>query len=254
MLIRILTVLTCVLISLWSSAAEINVAVASNFASPIKEIAKAYEIKEKVTVNVAIASSGKHFAQIVNGAPYHVFLSADQSKPQALQDRNLILPGSRFTYAQGQLVLVTNADNKPDPRAQLSAGDFKRVALANPKLAPYGEAAKEVLIRLGLINKYRTNWVVGENIAQTFQFLSSKNADIGFVALSQINNSRYSEQQVWVVPDDLYEPIRQDAVLLKRAAGITAAHSFYKFLQSTAAKRIIASHGYKLPGNEIKTK
>lgn len=233
---------------MYGHADEVRVAVASNFVLPIKDIAQAFEIKTNIRVSVAIASSGKHYAQILNGAPYHIFMSADQIKPAELDKKRLTLPDSIFTYAIGKLVLVSN--NEMDPLIALNQGQYKRVAIANPKLAPYGKAAVEILSNMEQLNESRSKWVVGENIAQTFQFLSSGNADLGFVANSQIMSStKYSNQQYWLVPENLYTPIKQDVVLLRKAQGNAAALSFYKYLKSSEARRIIKGYGYEVPAS-----
>lgn len=231
------------LLSLNLYAAEVKVAVASNFASPIKQIAKAFEQQSSHKVTLSIASSGKHYAQIRHGAPFHVFLSADQQKPAALKKAGQIKTGSLFTYAIGKMVLVSRANG--DVKKQLTSGQFRRIAIANPKLAPYGKAAEEVISHLGLTKQVQEKVIMGENIAQTYQFFSSGNAELAFIALSQLKSDGDNlGLSHWQVPNAMHAPIKQDAVLLKRAEDNQAATAFYKFLQSSEAIRIITAFGY----------
>lgn len=250
LLFRCLTILLMTFSGTFSSstvqAEEVHIAAASNFANTIKKISKAFENKEKINTKIAFASSGKHYAQIRHGAPFDVFLSADQSKPQALIDKGLAAPHSLFTYAIGTLVAVSRSPNSVDVEEQLRNGDFTKLALANPKLAPYGAAALEVLQYLELDKSSRGRWVMGENIAQTHQFLHSGNADIGFIALSQLQSDpALLNASHWIIPEHLYTPIKQDAVLLKSAMNNPAAVKFYQFLQSAEATAIISQDGYK---------
>ena len=227
-------------------AGEVNVAVASNFAGPMKQLAAVFEQETANRVLISYGSSGKFVAQIKHGAPFHVFLSADQAKPARLVEEGLALGETRFTYAVGSLVLWSPEADMIDERAtRLHRGDFTRIALANPKLAPYGAAAVDVLQNLGLERATRARWVMGENIAQTFQFVSSGNASLGFVALSQITDQRRRGQgSLWIIPPELYQPIRQDAVLLQRGAHNQVAVAFMTFLAGEVAGRIIEAHGY----------
>lgn len=228
-------------------AEEIHAAVASNFTAPMKDIVKQYEEESGNKVILSFGSSGKFFAQIQNGAPFQIFLSADESKPDALEKAGLIVTGTRFTYAIGALALWSvKPDFIDNNDARLKSGDFNKLALANPKLAPYGVAATEVLEGLGLTESTKSKWVMGENISQTYQFASTGNTDLGFVALSQImSEGQITKGSSWIIPTDQYSPIRQDAVLLKSAENSTAAKELLNYLRSDKARSIIHSYGYK---------
>lgn len=228
-------------------AEEIHAAVASNFTAPMKDIVKQYEEESGNKVILSFGSSGKFFAQIQNGAPFQIFLSADENKPDALEKAGLIVTGTRFTYAIGALALWSvKPDFIDNNDARLKSGDFNKLALANPKLAPYGVAATEVLEGLGLTESTKSKWVMGENISQTYQFASTGNTDLGFVALSQImSEGRITKGSSWIIPTDQYSPIRQDAVLLKSAENSTAAKELLNYLRSDKARSIIHSYGYK---------
>jgi molybdate transport system substrate-binding protein len=228
-------------------AEEIHAAVASNFTAPMKDIAKQYEEESGNKVILSFGSSGKFFAQIQNGAPFQIFLSADENKPDALEKAGLVVTNTRFTYAIGALALWSaNPDFIYNNDARLRSGDFNKLALANPKLAPYGVAATEVLKGLGLTESTKSKWVMGENISQTYQFASTGNTDLGFVALSQImSKGRIEKGSSWIIPSDQYSPIRQDAVLLKNAENNTAAKGLLDYLRSAKARNIIHSYGYK---------
>jgi molybdate transport system substrate-binding protein len=247
--------LTCFLAGT-AQGERIDVAVASNFMAPIKELSREFERDSGHNVRLSFGSSGKFYAQIRHGAPFLVFFSADQAKPQALESAGLTVPGSRFTYAIGTLVLwsakpgfLTNGQER------LASGEFNRLALANPRLAPYGVAAIEVLESLKLTAATRPKWVQGENISQTYQFVSTGNADIGFVALSQLqgdssfrdSNGLKASGSSWKVPQTLHRPIRQDAVLLKRGEYSPAARALLEFIRSEKAGAIIVRQGYLLP-------
>lgn len=237
-----------------STTEEVRVAVASNFAPVVKELAKLYHQETTNHVKLSFGSSGKLFAQIIHGAPFDIFLSADQSKPIALVKAGVADDHQRFTYAIGQLALMTT---KPafynSLKDTLISGSFNKLALANPKLAPYGMAAQETLQALDLISQTRNKWVQGENISQTYQFVATGNADLGFVALSQIKqDSTFPEQAYWQVPENFYNAIRQDAVLLKKGENKAAAQSFIRFIQSTRAKQRIKAYGYITTDNTTK--
>ncbi|WGL17132.1 molybdate ABC transporter substrate-binding protein [Microbulbifer bruguierae] len=227
-------------------AEELTVAVASNFTAPMKEIAARFEANSDHRVKLAFGSSGKFFAQISHGAPYQAFFSADQSKPARLVELGLARADSRFTYAEGQLALWSAKPDFVDPHGEvLKRQQFKRLAFANPKLAPYGVAAVEVLERLNLLEQTRGRWVQGENISQTYQFIASGNAELGFVALSQIqHDDTIKRGSAWILPRNLYNPIRQDAVILREGAKVSALADFWQFLQSAEARAIIQSYGY----------
>ena len=230
-------------------AETVQVATAANFTAPMKEIAAEFEQQTGHRVVLTFASSGKFFAQIQNGAPFEVFLSADAAKPQKLEEQGWSVPGSRFTYAQGSLILWSAEEGfvAADSPDILSSDRFKHLSLANPKLAPYGAAAVETLQKLGLYENLQGKLVQGENIAQAYQFVYSGNAQLGFVALSQVmKEGKLSAGSGWIVPADLYAPIRQDAVLLNRGKDNVAAIELLDFLQSARAAAIIQSYGYKL--------
>lgn len=254
--LRTFSVLLVSLLALWRSgtclAEDIHVAVASNFTAPMEEIKAAFERESEHRLVLSFGSSGKFYAQIRNGAPFQVFLSADQAKPQALAQEGWTIEGTAFTYAMGALALWSRKPEMVGPEGNiLSEGSFNKLALANPRLAPYGVAAIEVLETMGLVKETRPRWVQGENIAQTYQFVHTGNADVGFVALSQVlQKGELKEGSAWLVPPNRHSPIRQDAVLLKRAAHSEGAKAFWHFLQSEAAWRIIEPYGYRRPVQE----
>ncbi|MBL4767483.1 MAG: molybdate ABC transporter substrate-binding protein [Rhodobacteraceae bacterium] len=227
-------------------AAEITLAVASNFAAPAKEMIQKFEQQTGHRVRLVLGSSGRMYAQITHGAPFDVFLSADRAKPAALDSRGLTLAGSRFTYAVGTIVLWSPRPGFITANGDvLKEGHFKRLALANPKLAPYGLAARETLQALGLYHSLSPKFVQGENIAQTYQFIATGNAELGFIARGQVPKD--GDGSVWIIPDSLHSPLRQDAVLLKRADHNPAALAFMIFLRSEQAQKIILAHSYILP-------
>jgi molybdate transport system substrate-binding protein len=229
-------------------AATTIAAVASNFTQPMAEIAEAFEKATGHGAKLSFGSSGKFVAQIENGAPFEVFLSADAEKPEQLEKAGLAVAGSRFTYAVGKLVLWSAKPGYVDDQGRiLESGGFKHLALADPKLAPYGEAAVEVLKNKGLFERLQPLFVLGENISQTHQFISTGNAELGFIALSQvIGNDKIAEGSGWAVPETLHAPIRQDAVLLNKGAENPAAAALMQFLKSPEARAIIQKYGYSL--------
>lgn len=230
-------------------ADKVYVAVASNFTHTAKQIAKDFEEQTGHKVSLAFGSSGKLAAQIKNGAPFEVFLSADTQKPEKIEDWGLAIPGSRVTYAIGALALWSATPNLVDSEgAILRLGDFQHLAAANPKLAPYGVAAQETLKELGLTTKLRGRIVEGENISQTFQFVASGTAKLGFVAQSQVlENGELTHGSIWKIPNSMHRPILQDALLLKKATNKPAAKQFLKFLGSAASQEHIRLAGYHLP-------
>lgn len=227
---------------------QLSVAVASNFTAAMRQLSDEFEETTGHTLNVSYGSSGKFYAQIRHGAPFQVFLSADQTKPEALIKAGLVTPANRFTYAVGALALWSSKSDVVDENGEvLRLGHFNKLALANPLLAPYGAAALDVLRHLSLENATRNSWVMGENIAQTYQFVSTGNADIGFVAVSQIvENGLLKSGSTWIVPPKFYRPIKQDAVLLNSGVHNVAAKEFIAFLQSEKARTIIRTFGYGL--------
>ncbi|MCL2655975.1 MAG: molybdate ABC transporter substrate-binding protein [Betaproteobacteria bacterium] len=229
-------------------AGDVLVAVAANFAGPMEKIAVAFEQATGHKASVATGATGKFYAQIKNGAPFEVLLAADSETPKKLQDEGLGVPGSAFTYAQGSLVLWSATPGFVDSEgAVLKQGGFKHLAICNPKLAPYGQAAVETLKALNLYGSLSPKFVLAENVAQAHQFTASGNAELGFVALSQIAPpGKTIEGSYWLVPSNLYAPILQDTILLKKGEGNPAALALMKFLKSEAAKAIILSYGYRL--------
>jgi molybdate transport system substrate-binding protein len=228
-------------------AGEARVAVAANFAAPMQRIAADFERESGHRLLLATGATGKFFAQIANGAPFEIFLAADDETPARLEREGLAVPGSRFTYAIGRLVLWSARAGYVDERgAVLERGDFRHLALANPKTAPYGAAAEEALRSLGLLEKLRPRFVQGENIAQTFQFVASGNAELGFVALAQVSGGGApTGGSLWVVPAAMHAPIRQDAALLVRGRDNPAALAFLAYLKSEQARAVIRAYGYE---------
>ena len=235
-----------------SLADELRVAVASNFYSTIKVIAEQFELKttnssgQQHKVILIPGSSGKHYAQIINGAPFDIFFSADTERARLLEQSERTESGTRFTYALGKLILWSPMDNYVDLKGEvLKSKDFRYLAIANPKLAPYGKAAEEVLKSLNIWTVLGGRIVRGENIAQTFQFVSSGNAKLGFVAHSQIKSSDLSiSGSFWEVPQSIYRPIEQQAVLLRDSS---LAREFLSFVKSDESLSIIYESGYGLP-------
>ncbi len=234
------------LFSFAAAADEIRVAVASNFAKAMADLAADFEQATGHMVVPAFGSTGRHYAQIRNGAPFDAFFAADAERPRLLEDAGLTIAGSRFTYAIGQIALWRPSAGQtaigPDA---LSDPGFRHLAIANPKLAPYGVAARQVLSDLGLWAPLQGRLVRGENIAQTFQFVASGNADLGFVAVSQIKSGNGAVTgAAWIPPIEAYRPIVQQAVLLKNG---DAARAFMKYVKDRDARAVIERHGYRLP-------
>jgi len=232
-------------------AEDLLVAVAANFMGTMRPIAADFEQQSGHRVRLVSGSSGKLFAQIRNGAPYDLFFSADQEKPRALEAAGMVMPGSRLTYATGALVLWAPSWAEVDAMA-LQRESFKRLAVANPRLAPYGAAAMDVLQHLQLLPALTPKLVYGENVAQAFQFVDSGNAELGMVALSQVlalaskNKATATAPTYWLIPRNWYRPIKQDAVLLQAAEQKTAAQAFLAFFQTDVAAKIMNSHGYQI--------
>lgn len=228
-------------------ADEVHIAVAANFVAPMEKIASSFTQETGHKVQISSGATGKLYAQIKNGAPFALFLAADQQTPQRLENEGETIPDSRFTYAIGKLVLWSAKPGVVDAQGKvLSDGKFQHLAIANPKTAPYGAAAVETLTKLKLLEKLQPRFVVGENIAQTYQFVQTENAELGFVALSQVmvDGKLTSAGSTWIVSSDLYNPIRQDAVALSKAKDQPAALALAKYLRSDAAKAIIKAYGY----------
>jgi molybdate transport system substrate-binding protein len=230
-----------------AQAGEASVAVAANFTVPMQKIAAAFAQQTGHKASLAFGSTGKFHAQIRNGAPFHVLLAADDETPLRLEREGLATPGSRFTYATGRLVLWSATPGLVDAQGEvLRKGSFRRLAIADAKLAPYGAAAMQVLDKLGLAQGLGSRLVQGESIGQAFQFVATGNAELGFVALSQVMaDGRIDKGSAWMVPTQLHAPIRQDAVLLTQGRDNPAAVALMTFLRSEAARAIIRAHGYE---------
>ena len=228
-------------------AEEVQVAVAANFTAPMKAIVAEFEKLTGHKAQLSFGATGKFYAQIKNGAPFQVFLSADDETPAKLEQEGLAEAGSRFTYAVGTLALWSARPDVVDDKGEvLSRGAFAHLALANPKLAPYGAAAMETLEKLGLAASLRAKFVQGENIAQTHQFVVSGNAELGFVALSQVmKDGRIGAGSAWIVPAGMHRPIRQDAVILNPGRDKAAANALLRYLRGRRAQAIIRAHGYQ---------
>lgn len=235
-----------------AQAAEVSVAVAANFTGPVQALAPLFERETGHKVHAAFGATGKFYAQITNGAPFEVLLAADETTPARLVKEGYAVGATvyrPYTYAIGKLVLWSSDPKRVDPNGEiLKKGGFQHLALANPKTAPYGAAAIEVLTQMGVLDTLRPLFVQGENIAQTHQFVKTGNAELGFVAYSQvIKNGALSEGSGWIVPAALYTPIRQDAVLLTKGKDNPAARAWLDFLQSAKAQEVIRTFGYDLP-------
>lgn len=228
-------------------AADVTVAVAASFTRPMQQIAQQFERDTGFRVTLAFASTGRLYAQIKNGAPFDVLLSADERSPSRLSEAGDAVAGTQFTYAIGRLVLWSRDPNFVDAEGQiLKTGSFSRLAIADPRLAPYGAAALEVMTRMGVWDALQPRIVYGENIAQAHQFIASQNAQLGFLAMAQVfADGRLTEGSAWVVPNTLHAPIRQDAVLLRRAQANPAAIALMAYLKSDKALTIIRSFGYE---------
>ena len=227
-----------------ASAAQTNVAVAANFTDPAKEIAAAFKAKTGHEAVLSFGSSGQFYTQIKQHAPFQIFLSADSERPKKLVDDGLGVADSRFTYAIGKLVLWSRNPDLVKGEETLKSNAFSKLSLSNPVAAPYGAAAIETMKSLGLYDTLRPKFVEGANITQAFQFVDTGNAELGFIALSQIIGNDTGSR--WIVPEDLYEPIRQDAVLLNKGAANEAATAFMAFLKGPEAQAIIEKYGYVL--------
>ncbi|CAG35186.1 molybdate ABC transporter substrate-binding protein [Desulfotalea psychrophila] len=239
-------VLSFLLVAGSASAEQIRVAVASNFTGAIKEIASSFQAKTSHKVVLLFGSTGKHYAQIKNGAPFDAFFAADVRRPKLLEEEGLAVAGTRFTYAMGTLVLWS-ADPQllDDSATALKEGRFHHLAFANPKLAPYGKASQQVLENLGLWKQLQPKFVRGENISQALQFIKSGNAELGFIALSQLKSGKADLQgSLWKVPVALYSPIEQQAVLLRDNK---VAAQFLEFAKGEEALKIIRGFGYSCP-------
>ena len=227
-----------------AGAVEANVAVAANFTGAAEELAAAFKAESGDEVVLSFGATGALYTQIAQGAPFDLFLAADEERPQRAVDDGLGVAGSLFTYARGKLVLYSATLDVSSGIGVLQSGAFEHLAIADPETAPYGAAARHVLRVLGIHDAVAPKLVTGENIAQTLLFVESGNAEIGLVALSQVINKTGGSR--WLVPPGLYRPIRQDAVLLRRGTANEAALGFLEFLKGPLARAIIERHGYGL--------
>ena len=231
-----------------AQAAEVKVAVAANFSAPMQRIALAFEQQTGHKAVLSFGGTGSFHAQIRHGAPFQVLLAADDETPRRLEAEGLGVPGSRFSYATGRLVLWSRQPGLVDGKGEvLRSGRFQRLAIANPKLAPYGAAAIETLTKLGLLAELQPRIVQGDSVGQAYQFVATENAQLGFVALSQVQaDGRIAQGSVWIAPASLHQPIRQDALLLKAGQGHPAASALLTFLRGDKARAVIRSYGYEI--------
>lgn len=237
-----------IFLSASAQAADLSVAVAANFTAPMQKIAVDFEKKTGHKLALSFGSTGKFYAQIKNGAPFEVLFAADDETPARLEREGEGVAGTRLTYAIGKLVLWSKQPDLVDDKGEvLRTGSFERIALADPKLAPYGAAAMQALTSLGLVDTLRSKFVQGESIGQAYQFVATQNASLGFVALSQVyDGGSLTQGSAWIVPETLYEPIRQDALILAKGKDSDAAAELLRYLQSDSAKAVIRSYGYGL--------
>jgi molybdate transport system substrate-binding protein len=249
MTLRLTLAVASTLFFVAAQAGEVTVAVAANFTAPMQKIAQAFEQDTGHKAQLAFGATGKFYAQIKNGAPFAVLLAADDETPARLEKEGLAIAGTRFTYATGRLALWSKQSNLADDKGEVlrSSNSFVKIAIADPKLAPYGTAAMEVIHRMGVQANVVPKLVQGESIGQAYQFVSTENAQLGFVALSQISvDGRITQGSAWVVPQNLHTPLKQDAVLLNAGKDNAAAHALLKYLQGDIAKAIITRYGYAL--------
>lgn len=236
-------------LALWSPAhaEEVHVAVASNFTAPLQALSADFEKNSGHKVLLSAGATGKLYAQIKSGAPFDLLLAADDVTPRRLEAEGYAIAGSRFTYATGKLVLWSAQPGLVDVQARvLHSGSFKHLAIASPKLAPYGVAAEQTLTRLGLLKTLTPRLVQGESIGQTYSFVASGNAELGFIALSQLARAgQIGKGSSWIVPGDLYRPLHQDAVLLLPGRDKAGAKALLAFLKTPHAKTVLRSFGYE---------
>ena len=227
-------------------ADTVSVAVAANFTAPMQKIAAEFAKDTGHKAELSFGATGKFYAQISNGAPFGILLAADDTTPAKIAREGKGVADSRFTYAVGKLVLWSKQDGYVDAQgAVLKTGKFQHVAIANPKLAPYGLAAEQTLTQLGLLEQIKPKFVQGENIGQTYQFAATGNAELGLVALSQVmEDGKIKSGSAWLVPSSMHEPIRQDAIVLNTAKDNAAAKALMDYLRGDKARAIITSYGY----------
>ena len=231
-------------------AAEIRVAVASNFKYTLQKLGADFKLKTGHELIISSASSGKLYAQIRHGAPFDVFMSADEKRADLLVSEEIAGADSAYVYALGKLVLVSNLENMGSCKQTLESEDLHRLAIANPKIAPYGHAAHQVLDNLGLWQQLQSRIIMGENVSQTFQFVATKNADAGFVSESMIKIADDAEYAcLWHVPKELYSPIKQKMVVMKKVKNKQAVDKFVRYMKSSDAQEIIVTTGYDVLDN-----
>ncbi len=243
--IALTILLANILLATQTQADEVRIAVAANFTDATRVIAPLFEAATGHTTKISFGSTGKLYSQIEHGAPFEVFLAADTKRPIKAQREGLAVAGTRFVYARGKLVLWSvKADRYTDGERFLKGGAFEHIALANPKTAPYGLAAEQVMAHLGVLSQLTPKLVKGDSISQTFQFVATGNADAGFVALAQIKGWQGETGTLWEIPEDYYAPIEQAAVLLKKGEDNPAAIAYLEFIKSDAAREVIERYGY----------
>ena len=253
MTLRLFLAFASLLCGSLAQAGEVTVAVAANFSAPMQKIAQAFEQDTGHKAQLAFGATGKFYAQIKNGAPFAVLLAADDETPARLEKEGLAIAGTRFTYATGRLALWSKQASLVDDKGEVLRSErleklgVQKIAIADPKLAPYGAAAMEVIQHLGVQASVAPKLVQGESIGQTYQFVSTENAQIGFVALSQISfDGRITQGSAWVVPQHMHTPLKQDAVLLNAGKDNAVAVALLKYLQGERATSLMRSYGYSV--------
>ena len=244
---RLLALTAALAFTTLARADVVQVAVAANFTAPARALAEVFARTTGHEARLSFGATGAFYTQIKNGAPFDVLLAADDERPARLEKEGDTVPGSRFTYATGQLVLWSAKPGLVDDEgAVLKHGQFGKIAIANPKNAPYGAAAAEAMEKLGLAATLQPKLVTGESIGQTFNFIATGNAELGFVALAQVlEGGKLKSGSMWVVPAQYHAPIIQDAVILNRAASNPAAKAWMELLKTPQSKALIRSYGYE---------
>ena len=244
---RLLALTAALAFTTLARADVVQVAVAANFTAPARALAEVFARTTGHEAKLSFGATGAFYTQIKNGAPFDVLLAADDERPARLEKEGDTVAGSRFTYATGQLVLWSAKPGLVDDEgAVLKHGQFGKIAIANPKNAPYGAAAVEAMNKLGLAATLQPKLVTGESIGQTFNFIATGNAELGFVALAQVlEGGKLKSGSMWVVPAQYHAPIIQDAVILKRAANNPAAKAWMELLKTPQSKALIRSYGYE---------
>ena len=245
---RLLTLTAALALSAAAQAEVVQIAVAANFTAPARALAEIFARTTGHEAKLSFGATGAFYTQIKNGAPFDILLAADDERPIRLEKEGDTVPGSRFTYAVGQLVLWSAKPGFVDGEgAVLKGGNFNKIAMANPKLAPYGAAAVETMDKLGLAAALTPKLVTGESIGQTYNFIATGNAELGFVALAQVlDGGKLKSGSMWVVPAKYHAPIIQDAVILKRAAANPAAKAWMALMRSPNTQDFIRSYGYEV--------